>query len=178
MPGEGKEEHPSSSNRRFRTPFFRRRSRLGGLILFPCALLIACGGANVTPTAAALTAQRTALAQLTAIPGTPTTRAATTVSTRPAFTATAPRSGSTPAPATTPAVPAIPVTETPGLKPLVGGMTYTNPAKTYRIDLPSGWMTPAPDPAHPGRVVTKAPKDAVTMTIEEDPTPNDWTGLA
>lgn len=75
------------------------------------------------------------------------------------------------------AIPTIPVTETPGLKPLAGGTTFTNAAKTYRIDLPVDWSPPAPDPAKPGRVATHAPKDAATLTIEEGPTPDDWARL-
>lgn len=72
----------------------------------------------------------------------------------------------------------VPVTETPGLKALAGGTMYTNPARTYRIDLPPGWTSPMPDPAMPGRVVTRAPQDAVTLTVEEGPAPDDWARLA
>ncbi|HEY8291268.1 MAG TPA: hypothetical protein VIG44_02210, partial [Thermomicrobiales bacterium] len=79
---------------------------------------------------------------------------------------------------TVPVAPAIPVTETPGLQPLAGGATYTNPAKTYRIDLPLGWAPPTLDPAKPGRVVTHASNDTVTLTIEEGPTPDNWARLA
>ncbi|MCA1725269.1 MAG: hypothetical protein LC748_13670, partial [Thermomicrobia bacterium] len=119
-----------------------------------------------------MTAQQTALAQLTAAPGTPTTQesaTATAVIASPPITS---------ASRTVPGVVSVAVTETPGLPPLTGGASYTNPAKTYRIDLPPGWTPPAPDPSMAGRVVTRAPQDAVTVTIEEGPTPDNWTSLA
>ncbi|MDQ2785456.1 MAG: hypothetical protein M3Y58_10710 [Chloroflexota bacterium] len=128
----------------------------------------------------ALTAQQTALAHLTAVPGTPIVRGPTVAPTHPILTVTA-------QPSTTRAIPTsgsgttvvpVSVTETPGLKPLAGGTTYTNPAKTYRITLPPDWTPPAPDLVTPGRIVSRAPKDAVTLTIEEGPTPDNWTRLA
>jgi len=128
----------------------------------------------------ALTVQQTAIAQLTVAPGTavPATatpaRPATAASTAPPATA----ASATQPPANVSTITPVPVTETPGLKPLAGGATYTNSAKTYRVDLPPGWTTPAPDPAQTGRIVTKAPKDAVTLTIEEGPTPDNWMRLA
>ncbi|MGI8855918.1 MAG: hypothetical protein ACR2JW_09215 [Thermomicrobiales bacterium] len=117
----------------------------------------------------ALTAQQTAVAQLTRVPGTPAAPTTAALATAPVATASASQ-------APTVAV-AIPVTETPGLKPLANGTTYTNPTKTYRIDLPADWLPPAPDPARAGRVVTRAPKDAVTLAIEEGATPDNWTSL-
>ncbi|MGI8687048.1 MAG: hypothetical protein ACR2M3_00570 [Thermomicrobiales bacterium] len=128
----------------------------------------------------ALTAQQTALAQLTAVPGTPTIHGPTVVPTRPVVTVTAQLSTTRAIPtpgSNTTAIP-VPVIETPGLKPLAGGTTYTNPAKTYRITLPPDWTPPAPDPATPGRIVARAPNDAATLTIEEGPTPDNWTRLA
>ncbi len=148
--------------------------RLCGSIVF--ILLTACGG-GATPTPTVLRAQQTALAQLTAVPGTPAAtlpRSASPVvspSAQGAVTVASPTAGG--ANAVTP----IPVTETPGLQPLPGGTTYTNPAKTYQIDLPPGWTPPAPDPTTPGRVMTRAPKDAVTVTIEEGPAPDNWARL-
>jgi len=146
-------------------------SCLRGSILFLILLCVACGGGKGTPTPVVFTAQQTARAQLTAAPGVPT---------RPAVSATAqaPGSNATQTPTNSDAVTPVPVTETPGLKPLTGGMTYTNPAKTYRIDLPPGWAPPMPEPAMPGRVVTRAAKDAATLTIEEGPAPDDWARLA
>jgi hypothetical protein len=153
---------------------------LCGSIVFSLMFLVACGGGAVTPTPVALTAQQTALAQLTAVSGTPTRQGATVASTRPLSTATARSSGSGAVgrPGGSIAVTPVPVTETPGLQPVAGGTTYTNPAKTYRIDLPPGWAMPVSDPTKPGRVVTRAPQDAVTLTIEEGPTPDNWTSLA
>ncbi len=148
-----------------------------------CALfvvfLVACGGGKGTPTPVVLTAQQTALAQLTAVPGTPAAQGPTVVPTRPVVPATVQiaSSSATQTPATSGAVTPVPVTETPGLKPLAGGTTYTNPMKTYRIDLPPGWTTPMPDLAAPGRVVARASLDAVALTIEEGPAPDDWARL-
>jgi len=155
-----------------------------GALWAACALfvipLVACGGGKGTPTLVALTAQQTALAQLTAVPGTPTIHGPTVAPTRPILTVTAQPSTTSATPtvgSSTTVVPVL-VTETPGLKPLAGGTTYTNPAKTYRITLPPDWTPPAPNPATPGRIVARAPKDAVTLTIEEGPTPDNWTRLA
>jgi hypothetical protein len=151
--------------------------RLCGSIGFSLVLLVACGGGKGTPTPVVLTAQQTALAQLTTVPGTPAPQGNTaTPATHPA-TPTVSASSSTSATRTVTVAAPIDVTETPGLQPLVGGATYTNPAKTYRIDLPPGWTPPAPDPATPGRVITHAPNDPITLTIEEGPTPEDWTRL-
>lgn len=128
----------------------------------------------------ALTAQQTALAQLTTVPGTPPRQGPTVAPTRPVVTVI-------PQPSTTSAIPTagsgttvipVSVTETPGLKPLVGGTTYTNPAKTYRITLPPDWTLPTPDVAMPGRIVARASQDAVILTIEEGSTPDNWTRLA
>ncbi len=146
-----------------------------------CALfvvfLVACGGGEVTPTPVVLTAQQTALAQLTAVPGTPATQGTTPPATQPATTAVIAPSPVTSATRTVTVVFPVPVTETPGLQPLTGGTAYTNPAKTYRIDLPPGWATPMLDPAKPGGVVTHASKDAETLAIEEGAAPNDWARL-
>lgn len=148
-------------------------------------LLVACGEVKTTPTPVALMAQQTALARLTVVPGTPATQTPATqpptaAPMRPVPTVTALPSGSSAVPTArgSVSVTPVPVAETPGLPPLAGGTTYTNPAKTYRIDLPPGWTTPSPDPAVPGRIVTRAPGDAVTLTIEEGPTPDNWTSLA
>ncbi|MDQ6905723.1 MAG: hypothetical protein M3176_02740 [Chloroflexota bacterium] len=126
-----------------------------------------------------LTAQQTARAQLTAVPGTPAAQGQTVAPTRPAVSATVQIASSSVAqtPASSGAVTSIPMTETPGLKPLAGGTTYTNPTKTYRIDLPPGWTAPMPDPTMPGRVVTRASPDAVVLAIEEGPAPDDWARL-
>lgn len=152
--------------------------RLCGSIVFSLAFLVACGGGKVTPTAVALTAQQTALAQLTSVPASPAPQGKTAPTTTLPVATAAVR----PPPATNAAKTAttvsIPVTETPGLMPLTGGTTYTNPAKTYRIDFPPGWTPPIPDPTKAGRIVTHATKDAVTLTIEEGPTPDNWTALA
>ncbi len=114
-----------------------------------------------------LTAQQTARAQLTVVP------------TRPVVSATAqtPTRNATQTPTNGGAVMPVPVTETPGLKSLAGGTTYTNPTKTFRIDLPPGWETPMPDPSIPGRIVTRMSKDGVILTIEEGPAPDDWARL-
>jgi len=156
-----------------------RPSRLRGSILF-LLLLVACGGGKGTPTPVTLTAQQTALAHLTAVPGTPISQGPTVAPTRPILTVTAQPSNTRaiPTPGSGTPVLLVAVTEAPGLKPLAGGTTYTNPAKTYRITLPPDWPPPAPDPATPGRIVARAPKDAVTLTIEEGPTPDNWTRLA
>jgi hypothetical protein len=71
----------------------------------------------------------------------------------------------------------IPVTEVPGLTGVEGGMVYTNPAQTWRVTVPADWSPPMPDAAKPGRVVTRAPKDAVTLTVEEIAAPDDWPRL-
>jgi hypothetical protein len=145
-------------------------SCLRGSILFLLLLLAACGGGRATPTPVALTAQQTVLAQLTRVPG---------ATAAPVIATAAPTQQATPT-ATAPGastVTPLAVTETPGLKPLANGTTYTNPAKTYRIDIPADWSPPAPDPAQPNRIVTRAPKDAVTLTIEEGTPPDDWTRL-
>jgi hypothetical protein len=156
-----------------------RPSRLRGSILILLVALTACGGGRVTPTPVALTAQQTVLAQLTRVPGSPAAPAiATVVPTRQATpVAATPLATASSASRAPTAVPAVPVTETPGLKPLANGTTYTNPAKTYRIDIPPDWSPPAPDPGQAGRIVTRAPKDAVTLTIEEGTPPDDWTRL-
>jgi hypothetical protein len=126
-----------------------------------------------------LTAQQTALAQLTTVPGAPTPQGNTPPSaTHPATPTVIASSSTTSATRIVTAASSIPVTETPGLQPLAGGVMYTNPTKTYRIDLPPGWAAPMPDPAKPGRIVTRASNDTVTLTIEEGPTPEDWTRLA
>lgn len=158
-----------------------RSLRLCGSVVF-LLLLVACGGGSATPTPVALTAQQTALAQLTGVPSTPAATAIGPTAPRPASPVVAtvpPATAATASRASRSAVAVtpIPVTETPGLKPLAGGMTYTNPAKTYRIDLPADWSPPTPDTARPGRIVTRAPRDAATLTIEESPTPDDWTRL-
>ncbi|HEY7908148.1 MAG TPA: hypothetical protein VIC60_04710 [Thermomicrobiales bacterium] len=124
----------------------------------------------MTPTPVALTAQQTALAQLTRVPGTPAASPLAATATAPVATAASASRAPT-------VVFAVPVTETPGLKPLANGTTYTNPAKTYRIDIPADWSPPAPDPAQAGSIVTHAPKDAVTLTVEEGAPPDDWTRL-
>ncbi len=157
-----------------------RPLRLCGLIVFSLVFIVACGGGKGTPTPVALTAQQTALAHLTAVPSTPAAQGPTVASTRAVIPVTTKGSGSSAAqtPVTSGVVTPVPVTETPGLKSLAGGTTYTNPAKTYRIDLPPGWAPPMPDPAMPGRVITHASKDAETLTIEEGPAPDDWTRLA
>jgi hypothetical protein len=145
-------------------------------------VLIACGGGG-KPTATVLRAQQTALAQLTTVPGTSTAVVSATTATRPvspAMTsspATAP-AGASPTADTANRVTPVPVTETPGLKPLNGGTTFTSPARTYQIDLPPGWSMPVPDPAQPGRIVVHAPSDTITLTIEEGPAPDDWPRLA
>ncbi len=157
-----------------------RPLRLCGSIVFSLVFLIACGGGKGTPTPVALTAQQTALAQLTAVPGTPSLQGPTAAPTRPVLTVTAQPSNTSAIPtlgSNTTVIP-ISVTETSGLKPLASGTTYTNPTKTYRITLPPDWTPPAPDPAMPARIVSRAPKDAVIVTIEEGPTPDNWTRLA
>jgi hypothetical protein len=143
-------------------------SCLRGSTLF-LLLLVACGGGRATPTTVALTAQQTALAQLTRAPGTST--APVTVST------TAPVATAASASRSPTVVFAVPVTETPGLKALANGTTYTNPAKTYRIDIPADWSPPAPDPTRAGRVVTHAPKESVMLAIDEGTPPDNWTSL-
>lgn len=133
------------------------------------------------PTATVLPAQQTALAQLTAAPGTPVPQGnPTPVPTRPSATAVNASPAAATGSATQAAIAVTPVavTETPGLKPLTGGTTYTNPAKTYQIDLPTGWSPPAPDPAKSGRIVTHAPNDALTLAVEEGPAPDDWMRLS
>jgi hypothetical protein len=183
---EGAEERKRKESKEIRPFVFSASSlslrslRLCGSIVFSLMFLVACGGGAVRPTPVALTAQQTALAHLTAAPGTTATQGTTVASTRPAVTATARPSGSGAAgrPGGSIAVTPVPVAETPGLQPLAGGTPYTNAAKTYRIDLPPGWTAPAPDPAKPGRVVARAPQDAATLTIEEGPTPDNWTSLA
>jgi hypothetical protein len=141
--------------------------------------LVACGGGAVTPTPVALTAQQTALAHLTAVPGTPTPQGNTApTATHSAATAAITSPPTTNATVTATVALSVPVTETPGLMPLTGGTTYTNPTKTYRIDLPPGWTPPMSDPAKAGRIITHASSSALTLTIEEGPTPDNWTALA
>ncbi len=151
-----------------------RPSRLRGLILL--LALTACGGGGATPTTAVPRAQQTALAQLTTVPGTAVATPVRAVS--PAVTLSPGATSVAGSPIAGSAVTPVPVTETPGLKAVAGGTTYTNPAKTYRIDLPPGWTPPMPDPATPGRIVTRASKDAVSLTVEEGPAPDDWARLA
>jgi hypothetical protein len=155
-----------------------RAWRLGGSIFLPL-LLAACGGGRVTPTPVALTVQQTVLAQLTRVPGSPAAPApVTAVPTRQATPAAITPAATAPSTSRAPAVVStVPVTETAGLKPLANGTTFTNPAKTYRIDIPADWSPPAPDPAQASRILTRAPKDAVTLTIEEGTPPDDWTRL-
>lgn len=71
----------------------------------------------------------------------------------------------------------IPVMEMPGLKGLTGGMAYTNPAKTFRFQVPPDWSSPAPDPAQPTRIITRAPMNAAMLTIEEGMPPDNWQRL-
>src|SRR6185312_8595275 len=119
-----------TKRRRYRTSaFFFLRSALCPLCLCgSIVFLTACGGGRVTPTPVALTAQQTVLAQLTRVPGSPAAPAiATVVPTRQATpVAATPLATASSASRAPTAVPAVPVTETPGLKPLANGTTYTN----------------------------------------------------
>ena len=145
-------------------------------------LLVACGGGTIpTPTASVPSAEQTALARLTVTPGSTAQPPAATAARSPSpspLPATVPLTVNvTGTPGATIAVTPVSVTETPGLKALAGGTTYTNAAKTYRIDVPPDWSPPAPDPAQPARVITRAPKDALTLTIEEGAAPDNWPRL-
>jgi hypothetical protein len=68
------------------------------------------------------------------------------------------------------------VTEAPGLQ-AAGGIVYTNPAQTWRITVPTDWSPPAPDATKASRILTRAPKDAVTLTVEETAAPDNWPRL-
>lgn len=95
-----------------------------------------------------------------------------------------PASVTAPVPATAPkpmqSVTPVSVTEVPplGASGPMGGMTYTNPARTFRFVVPADWSPPMPDTSQPARVVSRAPGNAVTLTIEESTPPDDWARLS
>ncbi len=121
--------------------------------------------------------QQTALARLTVSPGTPTAANGIATATRPAATtATTPQT--VPATATPAPAPNIAVPEVPGLRSSASGTPYTNPAMTFRFLVPPDWSSPAPEGPQNGRVTTRAPGNAATLTVEDGVAPEDWQRAA